>query len=127
MDLRGSGNIVGTDQSGFIKEVGVELYHQLLEEEISKQKNTILEKKEVDQKFIFQPSINLPEPIFIPDEYINDMGGTRGCNGCQGVIGNCNTCCTDLHIDLDTGGSWDPKDWNWDEGEITIKFYFTIG
>ena len=38
MDLRGSGNIVGTDQSGFIKEVGIELYNQMLEEEIIKQK-----------------------------------------------------------------------------------------
>ena len=39
----------------------------------------------------------------------------------------CNTCCTDLHIDLDTGGSWDPKDWNWDEGSVEINLYFTIG
>ena len=73
MDLRGSGNIIGTDQSGFVKEVGIELYNQLLEEEITKQKNTILEKKGTDQKFLFQPRIKLPESIFIPDEYINDI------------------------------------------------------
>ena len=73
MDLRGSGNIIGTDQSGFVKEVGIELYNQLLEEEITKQKNTILEKKGTDQKFLFQPRIKLPEPIFIPDEYVNDI------------------------------------------------------
>ena len=30
LDLRGSGNIVGTEQSGFVKELGVELYNQYL-------------------------------------------------------------------------------------------------
>jgi len=73
MDLRGSGNIVGTDQSGFIKEVGIELYNQLLEEEIIRQKETILKTKKVTKYNLFQPSINLPEPIFIPDDYINDI------------------------------------------------------
>ena len=35
LDLRGSGSIIGEEQSGFIKEVGTELYYQLLEEEIN--------------------------------------------------------------------------------------------
>ena len=61
------------------------------------------------------------------DEYINDMGGTRGCGGCSGTIGSCNNVCTDLHIDVDNNNSWDPKDWNWNEGSITVTIYFTIG
>ena len=73
MDLRGSGNIIGTDQSGFIKEVGIELYNQLLEEEITKQKNIIFKTKEIAKYNLFQPIIKLPESIFIPDDYINDI------------------------------------------------------
>ena len=72
LELRGSGNIIGTDQSGFIKEVGIELYNQLLEDEINKQKN--INKKANNREAIkFQPIINLPETIFIPDHYINDI------------------------------------------------------
>ncbi len=73
MDLRGSGNIVGIDQSGFIKEVGIELYNQLLEEEITKQKNILFNTKEFTKHNLFQPIIKLPESIFIPDDYINDI------------------------------------------------------
>ena len=49
------------------------MYNQLLEEEITKQKNTLLERKVTDHKFLFQPTIKLPEPIFIPDEYVKDI------------------------------------------------------
>ena len=73
MDLRGSGNIVGTDQSGFIRDVGIELYNQMLEEEIIKQKKIVLKTKTITKYSLFQPSINLPEPIYIPDDYINDI------------------------------------------------------
>ena len=73
LDLRGSGNVIGAEQSGFVKEVGIELYNQLLEEEITKQKNIILQIKGTDKKFLFQPNIKLPEPIFIPDDYIKDV------------------------------------------------------
>jgi transcription-repair coupling factor (superfamily II helicase) len=39
MDIRGSGNLVGEEQSGHMKEVGIELYNQMLVEEINKIKN----------------------------------------------------------------------------------------
>jgi len=73
MDLRGSGNIVGTDQSGFVKEVGTELYNQLLEEEIIKQKESKLNTKKTSKYNLFQPRIKLSKSIFISDEYINDI------------------------------------------------------
>ena len=41
LDLRGGGSIIGEEQSGFIKEIGTELYHQMLEEEINLQKSKI--------------------------------------------------------------------------------------
>jgi Transcription-repair coupling factor (superfamily II helicase) len=73
LDIRGSGSIIGEEQSGFVKEVGTELYQQMLEEEIIKQKKSIIEEDKKYQKNKFQPSIQIPEPIFIPDYYINDL------------------------------------------------------
>ena len=34
LNMRGPGSLISTEQSGFIKEVGTELYHSMLEEEI---------------------------------------------------------------------------------------------
>ena len=73
LDIRGGGSIIGEEQSGFIKEVGVELYHQLLEEEILSQKNKIIKNHQNIVRSSFQPTIKIPEEIFIPDEYINDL------------------------------------------------------
>ena len=73
LNIRGSGSIIGEEQSGFIKEVGVELYHQMLEEEIDSQnkKNNLANK--VNKKINFNPNIKISEEIFIPDNYINDL------------------------------------------------------
>ncbi len=71
LDLRGGGSIIGEEQSGFIREIGTELYHQMLEEEITLQKNKI--NKVVLNKSSFNPIIKIPEEIYIPEEYINDV------------------------------------------------------
>ena len=71
LEMRGGGSIIGEEQSGFIREIGTELYHQMLEEEILFQKQKI--SNNIDQKSIFQPSIKIPEEIFIPDEFIDDL------------------------------------------------------
>ncbi len=73
MDLRGFGNLVGDQQSGHIKEVGVELYQEMLDEAISclsynASDTTDFSKKEKS----FTPSINLGLPIYIAEEYIAD-------------------------------------------------------
>ena len=39
LDLRGGGNIIGEEQSGHIKEVGIELYYKMLRETIRELKN----------------------------------------------------------------------------------------
>ncbi len=71
LDLRGGGSIIGEEQSGFIREIGTELYHQMLEEEINIQKSKI--NKDIVNKPSFQPTIKIPEEIFIPDEYIHEV------------------------------------------------------
>ena len=71
LDMRGGGSIIGEEQSGFIREIGTELYHQMLEEEILFQKQKISNDSQV--KNIFQPTIKIPEEIFIPEDYIDDL------------------------------------------------------
>ncbi|KAJ6644899.1 Transcription-repair-coupling factor [Pseudolycoriella hygida] len=67
MDLRGFGNLVGEEQSGQIKEVGVELYQEMLDEQVA-----VLKKENIEQEKDFVPIINLGLPVFIPDNYIED-------------------------------------------------------
>jgi len=73
LDIRGGGSIIGEEQSGFIREIGTELYHQMLEEEILKQKKQITNDKIFSHKYSFQPIIKIPEEIFIPKDYIDDI------------------------------------------------------
>jgi len=71
MDLRGAGNLVGEQQSGHIKEVGVELYQQMLEEAVAETRN---QKSDVQsQTAEFSPEINLGVSVLIPENYITDL------------------------------------------------------
>ena len=73
LDIRGGGSIIGEEQSGFIREIGTELYYQMLEEEILKQKQKLLNKTTQINQYTFQPTIKIPEEIFIPENYIDDL------------------------------------------------------
>ena len=53
LDMRGGGSIIGEEQSGFIREIGTELYHQMLEEEILKQKQKLSDKIILNKKYYF--------------------------------------------------------------------------
>ena len=68
MDLRGFGNLVGDEQSGHIREVGSELYQEMLDEAISDLKNQNSNEKYLD----FTTSINLGLAVYIPANYIED-------------------------------------------------------
>ncbi len=72
LDLRGAGNLLGEEQSGHVKEVGYELYQQMLEETIAKIKSGELQglSKLDDQ---WAPQINLGVPVLIPDAYVPDL------------------------------------------------------
>ena len=73
LDMRGGGSIIREEQSGFIREIGTELYHQMLEEEILKQKQKITNEKNISNLYLFQPTIKIPEEIFISQDYIDDL------------------------------------------------------
>lgn len=66
LELRGSGNILGDDQSGHISAVGYELYMELLDNALKMAKGETV-KEEIE------PEINLRIPAFIPDTYIEDI------------------------------------------------------
>lgn len=67
LELRGSGNILGENQSGHVNSVGYELYMDLLNEAIADAKGEAYDDLELD------PEINLRIPALIPDSYIPDI------------------------------------------------------
>ncbi|SDX41288.1 transcription-repair coupling factor [Roseicitreum antarcticum] len=72
MDLRGAGNILGEEQSGHIKEVGYELYQQMLEDTIAKiRSGEIADSTDLDGQWA--PQINLGVPVLIPEAYVPDL------------------------------------------------------
>lgn len=73
MDLRGSGNVLGEEQSGHIKDVGISLYQHLLEEEIMRIRAEN-DGTKVKQSQDWTPQIAIGIPILIPEDYISDLG-----------------------------------------------------
>ncbi|NNU80733.1 transcription-repair coupling factor [Halovulum dunhuangense] len=72
LDIRGAGNLLGDEQSGHVREVGYELYQDMLEEAIAKLKSGELEGiSESDEGWA--PQINLGVPVLIPADYVEDL------------------------------------------------------
>lgn len=72
MDIRGAGNLLGEQQSGHIREVGAELYQQMLEEAVAAAREGVgLEDIQADQ---WSPNINLGISILIPEKYVEELG-----------------------------------------------------
>jgi transcription-repair coupling factor (superfamily II helicase) len=69
LDIRGGGNLLGDEQSGHIKEVGYELYQQMLDEAITALKAGIEEPVEET----WSPSITIGTPVTMPEDYIADL------------------------------------------------------
>lgn len=78
MDIRGSGNILGEEQSGHIKEVGIALYQHMLEEEIMRIKAGEYQDDKTPQLNDWAPQITTGIPIMIPDTYVRDLGVRLG-------------------------------------------------
>lgn len=72
MDIRGAGNLVGEEQSGHIREVGIELYQHMLEEAIATLRSaTTGDKVEIES---FVPQIKIGISLLLPDTYVADLG-----------------------------------------------------
>ena len=71
LDIRGAGNLLGEEQSGQMREVGYELYQQMLEDQINAIRSGAAEGIIDDGQWA--PQINLGVPVLIPDTYIPDL------------------------------------------------------
>jgi transcription-repair coupling factor (superfamily II helicase) len=70
LDIRGAGNLLGEEQSGHIKEVGYELYQQMLEEAVSTLKAG---GGEAAAEGEWSPQITIGMAVMIPEAYVPDL------------------------------------------------------
>jgi transcription-repair coupling factor (superfamily II helicase) len=75
LDIRGAGNLLGDDQSGHIREVGVELYQQMLEDAVTeaRARRSNTPEPATATPAGFTPAINLGASILIPEAYVADL------------------------------------------------------
>jgi transcription-repair coupling factor (superfamily II helicase) len=70
LDIRGAGNLLGAEQSGHIREVGIELYQHMLEEAVAEARG-LDDGKRADEDW--SPAIGMGMPVLIPDAYVADL------------------------------------------------------
>jgi transcription-repair coupling factor (superfamily II helicase) len=75
MDIRGAGNLLGGEQSGFIADIGFEMYHKILDEAIQELKYTdfkdvFKEQIEEQKQFVYDCTIDTDVEMLIPVEYV---------------------------------------------------------
>src|SRR5699024_507990 len=68
LSIRGAGNLLGSQQHGFIDSVGLDLYSQMLKEAIESRRTA----KAVAKVQPFKPELNLLVDAYIPETYIQD-------------------------------------------------------
>lgn len=76
LDIRGAGNLLGGEQSGFISEIGYEMYQKILDEAMQELRETDfkgLYPEEEDKKFVNDCQIDTDMEMRIPDEYVNSI------------------------------------------------------
>ncbi len=74
LDIRGAGNLLGAEQSGHIREVGIELYQQMLEEAVAEARGLaqgVNGGRKADDDW--SPAIAVGIPVMIPDSYVGDL------------------------------------------------------
>jgi transcription-repair coupling factor (superfamily II helicase) len=78
LDIRGAGNMLGGEQSGFMIEIGFEMYQKILDEAIRELKRTSFRdvfKDEISQQddFVHDCTIDTDLEILIPDSYVDQI------------------------------------------------------
>lgn len=88
LDIRGAGNLLGEEQSGQMRDVGYELYQQMLEEAIAKIRAG--EAEGIVEEGDWSPAIGLGVPVLIPEAYVPDLdvrlGLYRRLSGLDGKV-----------------------------------------
>lgn len=73
LDIRGAGNILGAEQSGFISDIGFEMYHKILDEALQELKESEFKElfgSETPDMFVKECQIETDLEILIPQDYI---------------------------------------------------------
>ena len=78
MDIRGAGNLLGEEQSGHIREVGLELYQQLLEEAVQAARGGGKSAGEDGAEESWTPQIAVGSAVLIPEAFVVDLGVRLG-------------------------------------------------
>lgn len=78
LDIRGAGNLLGAEQSGFISDIGYETYQKILEEAIQELKESefrdlFREELESKRAFVREVQIDVDAEMHIPDDYVNNI------------------------------------------------------
>jgi transcription-repair coupling factor (superfamily II helicase) len=76
LDIRGAGNLLGGEQSGFISEIGFDMYHKILDEAITELKEDEFSELFKDKKISIQSRDCLVDThieMLIPDEYVSNI------------------------------------------------------
>jgi transcription-repair coupling factor (superfamily II helicase) len=78
LDIRGAGNLLGGEQSGFMAEIGFEMYQKILDEAIRELKRTEFKdlfKEEIARQddFVQDCTIDTDLEILIPDDYVGNI------------------------------------------------------
>jgi transcription-repair coupling factor (superfamily II helicase) len=71
LDIRGAGNLLGDEQSGHIREVGIELYQQMLDDAVAEMRAEKGRHRAEDRDWT--PNIGLELPVLIPERYVADL------------------------------------------------------
>lgn len=78
LDIRGAGNLLGGEQSGFMAEIGFEMYQKVLQEAIRELKRTDFKdlfKEEISQQddYVSDCTVDTDQEILIPDAYVESI------------------------------------------------------
>ncbi len=78
LDIRGAGNLLGGEQSGFIMDIGFETYQKILDEAIQELKETDFKElfaQELDEQrdYVRDVQIDTDVEMLIPDNYVNNI------------------------------------------------------
>jgi transcription-repair coupling factor (superfamily II helicase) len=76
LDIRGAGNLLGAEQSGFISDIGIDMYHKILDEAVNELKETEFKelfKDSAKKEFVKDCQIDTDLEILLPDQYVNSI------------------------------------------------------
>jgi len=65
LEIRGAGNLLGPEQSGFMTSVGFDLYCRMVDEVVQELKGTTVDRRP-------EPEVASDLPAFVPEEYVTD-------------------------------------------------------